>query len=187
LKALICFTALFFASCNSNVEVKKRYHEYFDDSTMKLFQTGIDAYQHEKYKEADSILTLVIYSSKDKLSIDMPEELNPYFYRASNSIELDKYDQAISDIDHVARDTTTNTGILILKSEAFKMLKKYDSSISICNRLLILKYDSAVILSQRGICYYQMGLMDKACADLTFSKKKGLDTSFLNKFLSACK
>jgi outer membrane protein assembly factor BamD (BamD/ComL family) len=109
LKALICFTALFFASCNSNVEVKKRYHEYFDDSTMKLFQTGIDAYQHEKYKEADSILTLVIYSSKDKPSIDMPEELNPYFYRASNSIELDKYDQAISDIDHVARDTTTNT------------------------------------------------------------------------------
>lgn len=153
MKPLLYITlALFLTSCHLNVEVTKKYHQYFDDSTMNLFTKGINAYQREKYKEADSLLTKVIDKSKDKLSMTMPEELNPYFYRASNSIELDKYEQALSDLDHVASDTTTNTHVLIPRTEAFRMLKRYDTAISLCNRLLELQSDSLTILSQRGIC-----------------------------------
>jgi tetratricopeptide (TPR) repeat protein len=81
----------------------------------------------------------------------MPQESNPYYFRAANSIELDKYEQAISDLEQVAGDTTTNTHALIIRNEAFKMLKMYDTTIQLCNRLLSLKYDSTFALSQRGL------------------------------------
>ena len=120
--------------------------------------------------------------------MDMPIDFNPYYYRGHNSIELDKYEQAIKDFEHVASDTTTNTDILLARTEAFKMLGKYDTAIVLCNRLLDLKYDSSIVLSQRGICYYQKNDLKNACMDLTRSKRLSKDAStFLDKFLKDCK
>jgi tetratricopeptide (TPR) repeat protein len=116
----------------------------------------------------------------------MPQTINPYFYRGSNDIELDKFHEAIADLEHVASDTTNNTHVLMVRSEAFKWLKQYDTAISICNRLLDLNVDSLAILSQRGICFYLNGQKDKACLDFKYCKKLGADTSFLNKFLKDC-
>jgi tetratricopeptide (TPR) repeat protein len=146
---------LFLSSCHFKVDVTERYMLYFDEATYKTYQQGLKSYQDGNYSLADSLLSIVILNSNDKLSMEMPLEFNPYYYRGSNSIELDKYGQAISDFEHVASDTTTNTGILLVRTEAFKMLGKYDTAIILCNRLLDLKYDSSIVLSQRGICFYQ--------------------------------
>ena len=148
---------------------------------------GIEAYQRGNYTVADSLLTLVIDSSKGKLTLSMPESTNPNFYRGSNYIELNKYKEALLDMDHVSSDTTVNTHVLIVRSEAFKMLKQYDTAISICNRLLKLHVDSLAILTQRGICFYFNGQIDKACLDFNYCRKLGADTSFLNQFLKYCK
>ena len=181
------FLIVFFTSCHFDLKVKKKYELYFDEQTYQLLQTGIAAYQKQNYKLADSLLTIVIDKSKDNLSISMPTDFNPYYYRGHNSIEFDKYEQAISDFGHVASDTTTNTDILLARTEAFKMLHQYDTTIVLCNRLLDLKYDSSIILSQRGICYFQKGQFDKACSDLKTSKRLAkVDVSFLHKFMKDC-
>jgi len=178
----------FITACHFDSKVTKKYERYFDEPTYQLFQTGVDAYQKQNYQLADSLLTIVIDKSQNKLSVSMPINFNPYYYRGHNSIEFGKYEQAISDLGHVASDTTTNTDILLARTEAFKMLHQYDTTIALCNRLLALKYDSSIVLSQRGVCYYQKGQFDKACSDLTISKRltKG-DTNFLDKFMKDCK
>lgn len=173
-------------ACRVKVEVTKPYHTYFDDLTYQTLVKGTDAYLSGRYLLADTLLSNVISESKDKLSLGMPKKFNPYFYRGHNYIELDKYAEAIKDFEHVASDTTTDTDILIARTEAFKMLAQYDTAIALCNRLLLLRFDSATILSNRGVCYYQKGEIDKACSDLMKSKQLGADTSFLNKFLSNC-
>jgi tetratricopeptide (TPR) repeat protein len=74
------------------------------------------------------------------------------------------------------------------RTEIFRMLQQYDTAVIICNRLLKLDIDSAVILSQRGLCYYQEGQIEKACADFTLTKKLATkDVSFLDKFMKNCK
>ena len=179
---------LLFSSCHFNVDVTKRYQLYFDDVTYNTYQQGLKAYEDGNHQLADSLLSVVIENSKDKLTIDMPMEFNPYFYRGHNNIELDKYEDAIKDLELVAADTTTNTSVLLARTEAFKMLGKYDTAITLCNRLLELKYDSSVVLSQRGICFYQKKDLNNACADLTRSKQlRKDDSSFLDKFLKDCK
>jgi tetratricopeptide (TPR) repeat protein len=177
--------SLTFYSCQFNVELKKN-KQYFDDSTSQIIKKGSDAYLKGDYKLSDSLLTLAISNSKNINSRAVPEWANPYFYRGNNDIQLGKYDQALYDMDHVTSDTTTNTHVLIVICEAFRMLKKYDSCISICNRLISLKFDS-MILSERGVCYYHLGQIDKACSDLTYCKQKGLDTAYLNPYMKDCK
>ncbi len=172
-------------SCHFNVEIE-RNKQYFDDSTNKIFRRGSDAYTNGKYKLSDSLLTIVINKSKNNISMAMPEWANPYFYRGTNDIELGKFSQALSDMDHVASDTTINTHVLIVRCEALRLLGKYDSSISICNRLISLTRDSS-LLSERGVCYYNLGQMDKACSDFTYCKQKGVDTAYINPYLKSCK
>jgi tetratricopeptide (TPR) repeat protein len=167
--------------------VTKNYELYFDEPTYQTFLKGFEAYNKKEHKLADSLFTIVISNSTDRLTVTMPVEFNPYYYRGHNSFDIGKYKQAISDFEHVASDTTTNTDILLARTEAFKMLQQYDTAIILCNRLLDLRFDSSVILSQRGICYYQKGEMDKACADLVISKKLATnDVSFLDKFMKDC-
>ncbi|MBA4196468.1 MAG: hypothetical protein C0459_02835 [Chitinophaga sp.] len=185
-KSFVLFL-IFFVGCCTNVKVTKMYELYFDKETYDMFNAGVNAYQTQQFQKSDSILTLVINKSKDKFSASMPVEFNPYFYRASNNIELNKYQEALDDLKKVVSDTTTNTDILVVKTEAFKMLKQYDSAIIICNKLLTLKIDSSIVLSQRGICYYQKKELEKACADFTLCKKlSSKDYSFLNKFMKDC-
>ena len=185
---LLIYFLITFTACHVDVKVKRNYELYFDGQTYQTFQKGLEAYQKNDYKNADSLLTLVINKSKDNLSIAMPIEFNPYYYRGHNSFELEKYEQSIKDFDHVVSDTTTNTDILIVKTEAFKMLQQYDTAISLCNRLLKLNIDSSIIFEQTGVCYFQKGIMENACADFMLSKKlaKG-DTPQLDKFLKNCK
>jgi tetratricopeptide (TPR) repeat protein len=189
MKAIIpIFVIVFITACHFDLKVKKKYELYFNETQYQQLQAGIDAYQKQDYKIADSLLTIVIDKSKDKFSISMPTELNPYYYRGHNSIEFKKYEQALSDFDHVTSDTTTNTDILLARTEAFKMLSQYDTTIALCNRLLNLNIDSSIILSQRGICYYQKGEFEKACSDLKTSKRLAkIDVSFLDKFMNDCK
>ena len=185
---ILIFIVLFSAACHFNAKVSKKYELYFDDQTYELFQKGINSYQNQDYKLADSLLTRVIANSKSKLTISMPTEFNPFYYRGHNNIELEKYQQSLNDFDQVASDTTTNTDILMTRTEAFKMLQQYDTAILLCDRLLKLDVDSAAILSQRGICYYQKGQTDKACADFILTKKLAVrDVSFLDKFMKDCK
>ena len=174
------------SSCNVNVEVENAYYKYFDESTLATFQQGMTAYQNAVYQLADSLFTIVISISKDKLDMNMPMETNPYYYRGHSRVEIEKYEQAISDFENCASDTTTNTDILLARTEAFKMLSQYDTAIVLCNRLLDLRYDSLIVLSQRGLCYYQKKDMQNACADLTKVKELSNDT-FLDKFLKDCK
>jgi len=178
---------IFFASCHFDVEVTKKYEQYFDEASYNAVRKGIDAYEKADYKLADSLLSYTIEKSNDKLSSTMPFEYNPYYYRGQNDIEIEKYEQAIDDFAHVTTDTTTNTSILVALTEAYKMLDKYDAAINACNKLLRLKYDSTLILMQRGLCYYSKKQMDSACADLNASKSLGGDTSYLNNFLKDCK
>jgi tetratricopeptide (TPR) repeat protein len=188
MRQLLPFLFVLLAACYFDVKVTKKYELYFDDSTYKIFLNGLGDYQKENYLLADSLFTIVISHSSNKLSMTMPTEFNPYYYRGHNSLYLDKYEQAISDFEHVASDTTTNTDILLARTEAFRMLHQYDTCIVLCNRLLDLKHDSSIILSQRGLCYFQKGQKGKACEDLTNSKRLATgDVSFLDKFLEDCK
>jgi len=175
------------SACQLEVKETKPYELYFDEPTYQIFLKGFDAYNKKDYQLADSFFTVVINNSRNKLSMTMPIEFNPYYYRGHNGFGLDNYKQAISDFEHVASDTTTNTDILLARTEAFKMLQQYDTAIALCNRLLDLKFDSSVVLGQRGICNYHKGQMDKACTDLVLSKKLATgDVSFLDKFLKKC-
>jgi tetratricopeptide (TPR) repeat protein len=185
---IILFLLIVLNSCHFNIDVTKRYQLYFDDSTYGKYQQGVNAYLDGDYLIADSLFSIVIENSNDKLTIDMPMEFNPYYYRGHNNIDLAKYQQAISDFEHVAEETTTNTSILVARTEAFRMLGKYDTAISLCNRLLQLGYDSSIVLSQRGICFYQKKDFKNACSDLTTAKMLLKDsTSYLDQFLKECK
>jgi len=186
IKILVFIILLAFSSCHFNIDIAKKGKLYFDDSTNKLIQKGSDAYLNGNYKLADSLLTIVIKNSSDKISITMPEEANPYFYRGTNNIELGRYSQALTDMEHVASDTTTNSHVLLVRCEALQMLKKYDSCIVICNRLISLKCDSVILIS-RGVCYFFKGQMDKACSDLMYCERRGLDTAYLKPFIKDCK
>ena len=184
----IAIFILTLTSCHFNVKVTKTYELYFDESTYQTFNKAISAYQNQRSQLADSLFSVVIDKSKEKLSSTMPIEFNPYYYRGHNNIDLDKYDQAINDFEQVVSDTTTNTDILLARTEAFKMLKKYDTAIVLCDRLINLGFDSSIVLGQRGICYYQQGQKEKACSDLTLAKKLATsDVSYLDKFLTGCK
>lgn len=188
MRTVLTILILFLTACHFDVRVTKKYELYFDDKTYELFQRGITSYQNEDYKLADSLLTIVIDNSKNKLSISMPTEFNPYYYRGHNRIELNKFHQSLQDFDQVASDTTTNTDILLARTEIFRMLRQYDTAITICDRLLKLDTDSSVILGQRGLCYYQKGQLDKACADFALTKRLSTkDVSFLDKFMKDCK
>jgi|GEM_PF-3057734 len=182
--------AYFVSSCHYDFKTVKNYELYFDDSTTEVFKKGVAAVQKNEYQLADSLLTVVINNPNNKISRSMPRHFNPYFFRGMNSMDVGKYEQVIADLDHVVSDTTTDKAILMARSEAFKMLKQYDTCIAVCNKILALKYDSAIALSQRGVCYYMNKQMDKACADLNYCKKLRSDTvftSFINQFLKDCK
>jgi tetratricopeptide (TPR) repeat protein len=180
-----------FWSCQVRVSIKKPFGEYFDDSTFQVFKNGMDACSKAKYVLADSLLTIVISRSKNKLPITMPREANPYYYRGNNDIQIGKYEQALSDMDHVATDTTTQVEVILVRCEALKELKKYDACIALCNKLILLKYDSVASLSERGVCYYYKGELDKACGDLNYCKRNSNSNpefiAYLNQFLKNCK
>lgn len=173
--------------CNYKVEVTDHYEKYFTENTKMIFLEALDHYKNEDYIKADSLFTVVINNSKDKLNVSMPIDINPYYFRGHLGIELSKYERTISDLDKVVSDTTTNTDVLLVRSEAFKMLRQYDTAISICNKLLLLNVDSSIILSQRGVCYYHKKELARACNDLFYSKHHGGDTTYLNNFLNDCK
>ena len=175
-------------SCHINVDVTKRYQLYFDDEIYGTYQKGLKAYEAGNYLLVDSLLSDVVARSNEKISKDMPIEFNPYYYLGYNSIELGKYEEAIKYFDFVTNDTTTNTDILLAQTETFRMLGNYDTAIDLCNRLLELKFDSSIVLSQRGICYYQKKDLKNACADLLLAKelKKGSFDGF-DDFLKDCK
>lgn len=178
------------SSCQVKVSVKGPYAEYFDQSTFKILQNGMHAYSAKQYLLADSLLTVVISKCRNNLPITMPREANPYFYRGNNDIEIGKYEQALTDMDHVAADTTTEPEVILVRCEALKALKKYDACIELCNRLIILRYDSIASLSERGECYFYKGEFDKACADLLYCKKHSGANSefiaFLDRLLKNC-
>lgn len=175
-------------SCQYNVEIEKAYQQYFDEATYQNFKKGIELYQTGQYQLADSLFTLVIKKSQEKITLSTPTYLNPFYYRAQNSIEIDKYRQAIDDFKRVVSDTTTNTDILLSQTEAYRMLHQYDSSIQICNHLLSLQVDSSIILEQRGLCFYQAGNIENACSDFSLSKKMAKEnTPLIDSLLKKCK
>jgi tetratricopeptide (TPR) repeat protein len=177
---------IYITACKFKVEVKEKYTEYYDLKTKGLFLKALDALKREETKHADSLFTIVIYNSKN-LSKTMPVHLNPYYFRGVTSFDLDKYERALDDFEHAADDTTTNTEILIMRSECLRMIKLYDSSISICNRLLKLKFDSSVVLSQRGLCYYNKGDTINACNDIKLSKLLAPgENAFSSEILKIC-
>lgn len=188
MKKCILIFLVVLSSCQFNVEVKKGYQQYFDEDTYQTFKKGIEVYQTGQYQLADSLFTLVIEKSQEKITLSTPIYLNPFYYRGQNSIEIDKYRQAIDDFKRVVSDTTTNIDILLSQTEAYKMLHQYDSSIQICNHLLSLKVDSSIILEQRGLCFYQSGNIESACSDFYLSKKmaKG-NTPLIDSLLKKCK
>src|SRR5579863_5104277 len=94
----------FLFSCHFKSKSINGYQNYFDDSIIKIFQRGINACQNENYKLADSLLSIVINKSDSKFSLSMPEEMNPYFYRANAYLNLGKYSEAIADMRQVASD-----------------------------------------------------------------------------------
>ena len=164
------------------------YSKYFDESTKEIYLKALDYYKNDNYNSADSLFGIVLLKTKMKLTPAMPIDMNPYYYRGHLAIELGKYERAITDFDHVASDTTTDTDILLARSEAFRMLKQYDTAISICSKLLTLNVDSAAILSQRGICYYSNKEVTLACKDFEeVIKLNPLDYNWLDEYLKNCR
>src|SRR4051794_6388456 len=91
MRTLLALIFIFSTSCHFDVEVTKKYEQYFDETSYNAVKNGIDAYENDNYKLADSLLSYAIEKSKDKLSVSMPVEFNPYYYRGQNDIELEKY------------------------------------------------------------------------------------------------
>lgn len=177
-------------SCHFDVQVTKNYQLYFDDTTYQIMQKGVDASEKEEYVLADSLLTIVINNSNSKLSNNMPQEFNPYFYRGNNYLNIGKYNEAISDMKHVASDTTTNTSVLLVRMASFQMLEKYDTSIALTNIFLKevkSRKDSIVGLSERGISFFEKGDFNNACSDLNQAVKMGMDTTDMEQYLTKCK
>jgi tetratricopeptide (TPR) repeat protein len=81
----------------------------------------MDKHLEENYQYADSLFTLVIQNSESKLSKSMPIELNPYYYRGQNDIELGKYQKALEGFKKTAADSTVNVDILLSRTEAYRM------------------------------------------------------------------
>src|SRR5690242_3698697 len=119
MRRAIIFVLCIIMSC-VNIEVTKKYQLYFDDSTYHIFQKALNAYNDKKFPLSDSLLSIVIENSKDKLSLSMPIYFNPYYYRGHTDVELKKYDQALIDFDKVTTDTTTVTDIIVGRHLAFK-------------------------------------------------------------------
>lgn len=185
---LITLIIVFFlAGCQIKVEKTGANSAYYDEKNKAIFLEALDLYEKEEYISADSLFTIVINNPGNKLSDTMPIDLNPYYYRGHIGLELDKYERVISDLGHVASDTTANADILLVRAEAFRMMKQYDTAIVLSSRLLASGFDSGTVLSLRGVCYYRKGVIDKACSDLKMSRGLGGDTAYLNRYLKDCK
>ena len=117
----------------------------------------------------------------------MPMDLNPYYFRGHLKIGFGQYEAALRDFDKVASDTTSDTDILLARSEAYRMLRKYDSSIAVCNKLLELGYEPSVVLTQRGINYLGKSMKSEACHDFSEAKKfAGANLSYIDSLLLKC-
>jgi tetratricopeptide (TPR) repeat protein len=162
--------------------------QYFDKKTKKIFLEALNYYKRGDFKIADSLFTIVISNSHDKLTVDMPRLFNPYYFRGLLSYEHNMFYRALSDLEHVSINNTSDTTIFIIQATSFQMVAKYDTAIALYNKLLKLKVDSAIMLSERGSCYFKKGDLDKACQDLKLSKMLRIvsDTS-LNHKLDSCK
>ncbi len=177
---------LILCSCKTKVDVEHTYEKYYNDATWEIYKQAGNNYTNGNYLAADSLYGIVISSSSHNLTSSMPNEMNPYYYKAAIAFELMRHDSAIYYFNKL-NSINVDSSILMMRAESYRMLNKLDSCLLLCNKSLDLGYDSSITLLIRGSCYFELGKFDKACKDLQYAKLHGIESSELTKQLTKCK
>jgi tetratricopeptide (TPR) repeat protein len=153
----------------------KDYSSAIRDYTeaLKTDSKNLMAYANRadiKYRQGDYIGAIDDYSR----AILINPEAELYFYRASNYLNLDKYPEAIADLNRVITANSTFYDGYYMRSQAYGRSGNYSEAIKDLDKMVQLQPNNPLGYYLRGYTYVVfLQNSEKGCTDLQQAKKMG--------------
>lgn len=97
---------------------------------------------------------------------DSPKKFENYYLRAELEIQLEKYKEALEDLNLVIENNSNNSNFLFRRAKINEYLKNFRWALSDFNHIIELDSNYNDIYKERGICKYYLKLYPNAIEDL---------------------
>ena len=119
---------------------KKGKHEKFDIESSPTFNEGVELYKNFYFSDAIECFTECYQSHKDETSL---------FYRANCYYKLQKYTEALEDVNEILANSPNNIKAILLKAEIYFSMGEYEFALVFYQKGADLKPDNHAF--QRGV------------------------------------